>query len=82
MALNTKLKISNFAKDIGVKSKDIVEILKGKGYEDMSASSSLEHDEIRLKKQKNRSHQKIKKKRQSLNRKRSLKKSKNLLRNQ
>ena len=31
MALNTKLKISNFSKDIGIKSKDLVEILKEKG---------------------------------------------------
>ena len=34
MAANTKLKISNFAKDIGVKSKDLVEILKAKGIDE------------------------------------------------
>ncbi len=46
MALNTKLKLSNFAKDIGVKSKEIVEILKDKGFDGKSASSSLEHEEV------------------------------------
>ena len=48
MALNTKLKISNFAKDIGLKSKEIVEILKEKGIDGKSASSSLEHEEVSI----------------------------------
>jgi len=46
MALNTKLKLSNFAKDMGLKSKEIVEILKDKGFDGKSASSSLEHEEV------------------------------------
>ena len=46
MALNTKLKLSNFAKDMGLKSKEIVEILKEKGFDGKSASSSLEHEEV------------------------------------
>ena len=48
MAVNTKLKISNFAKDIGVKSKDLVDILKAKGIDGKSASSSLEGDEVSI----------------------------------
>ena len=46
MAVNNKLKISSFAKDMGVKSKDLVEILASKGFEGKSASSTLEHNEI------------------------------------
>ena len=46
MALNTKLKLSNFAKDMGLKSKEVVEILKDKGFDGKSASSSLEHEEV------------------------------------
>ena len=46
MALNTKLKLSNFAKDMGLKSKEIVEVLKDKGFDGKSASSSLEHEEV------------------------------------
>ncbi len=49
MALATnKTKISSFAKDIGVKSKDIVELLKENGIDGKSTSSSLEHDELNI----------------------------------
>ncbi len=44
----TKTKISNFAKDIGVKSKDIVELLKANGIDGKSTSSSLEHNELNI----------------------------------
>ena len=46
MAVNNKLKISSFAKDIGVKSKDLVEVLSNKGFDGKSASSTLEENEI------------------------------------
>ena len=48
MPLNTKLKLSNFAKDMGVKSKDLVELLKEKGFDGKSASSTLEYDETSI----------------------------------
>ena len=48
MPINTKLKLSNFAKDMGVKSKDLVELLKEKGFEGKSASSTLEYDETSI----------------------------------
>ena len=48
MPINTKLKLSNFAKDMGVKSKDIVELLKDKGFDGKSASSTLEYDETSI----------------------------------
>lgn len=46
--MTTKTKISNFAKDIGVKSKDIVELLKENGIEGKSTSSALEHEELNI----------------------------------
>ena len=46
--MTAKTKISNFAKDIGVKGKDIVELLKKNGIEGKSTSSSLEHDELNI----------------------------------
>ncbi|MBR2021605.1 MAG: translation initiation factor IF-2 N-terminal domain-containing protein, partial [Clostridia bacterium] len=48
MPINTKLKLSNFAKDMGVKSKDLVELLKEKGFDGKSASSTLEYDETSI----------------------------------
>ena len=48
MPINTKLKLSNFAKDMGVKSKDIVELLKEKGFDGKSASSTLEYNETSI----------------------------------
>jgi len=49
MALATnKIKISSFAKDIGVKSKDVVELLSSNGIEGKTTSSSLEHDELNI----------------------------------
>ena len=48
MPINTKLKLSNFAKDMGVKSKDLVELLKDKGFDGKSASSTLEYDETSI----------------------------------
>ncbi len=48
MPINTKLKLSNFAKDMGVKSKDLVELLKEKGFEGKSASSTLEYEETSI----------------------------------
>ncbi|MBQ4266650.1 MAG: translation initiation factor IF-2, partial [Clostridia bacterium] len=48
MPINTKLKLSNFAKDMGVKSKDLVELLKSKGFDGKSASSTLEYEETSI----------------------------------
>ncbi len=48
MPINTKLKLSNFAKDMGVKSKDLVELLKEKGFDGKSASSTLEYEETSI----------------------------------
>ncbi len=45
---NQKIKISGFAKDLGIKSKEIVELLKDKGIDGKSSSSSLEHDELNV----------------------------------
>ncbi len=46
--MTTKIKISNFAKDIGVKSKDVVELLKNNGIDGKSTSSALEHEELNI----------------------------------
>ena len=49
MALaTTKTKISSFAKDIGVKSKDIVDLLKTNGIDGKTTSSALEHEELNI----------------------------------
>ncbi len=46
--MTTKIKISNFAKDIGVKSKDVIELLKNNGIDGKSTSSALEHEELNI----------------------------------
>lgn len=43
---NQKIKISSFAKDLGLKSKDIVDLLKQHSVDGKSASSTLEFDEL------------------------------------
>ena len=43
-----KYKVNNMAKDIDKKAKEIVELLKEKGYEGKSSSSVLETDEINV----------------------------------
>ncbi|MBR4979672.1 MAG: translation initiation factor IF-2 N-terminal domain-containing protein, partial [Clostridia bacterium] len=43
-----KYKISNLAKDIEKKAKDIVEFLKSKGKEGKTSSSVLENNEINI----------------------------------
>ena len=49
MALATnKAKVSSFAKDINVKSKDLIELLKSNGIDGKTTSSSLEHDELNI----------------------------------
>ncbi len=48
MAANSKYKVTNMAKDLDKKSKDIVELLKDKGFDGKTSSSVLENHEINI----------------------------------
>ena len=48
MAANAKYKVANMAKDIDKKTKDIVEVLKNKGFDGKTSSSVLENNEINI----------------------------------
>ena len=48
MATTTKTKVNSLAKDLGVKGKEIVDLLSSKGIADKTTSASLEDNEVSL----------------------------------
>ena len=48
MAATQKYKVNNMAKDLDKKTKEIVELLKDKGFDGKSSSSVMENAEINI----------------------------------